>query len=91
MLAHLSTCGTWRSQSCTCGMPKPWRVRKQIKEEYPWTVERLISNTTGYDIHYSYEPLMRCSTFEAAIQLVDSMLWLATGNARIKGDHRHAR
>lgn len=71
-LSHYATCKVWSSgywNSCDCrGLPL-WRIRKESGELFPWRVWRY----TDDDV---YEPLMRCSTFDGARELVAQFEWL---------------
>lgn len=56
--------------TCTC--PRPWRILKsQYDPGYPWLVSRFTRD-------FRYEPVMRCSSFERAVALVQAMVWLAS-------------
>lgn len=64
----------WLFGPCECA--RNWRIRKDgaAQRRHPWVVYRLLD-----DGHY--EVFMHCRSFTAAVQLVTSMLWLATGSA----------
>lgn len=71
-LIHPATCPTWQTASltdCTCYSTAIWRIRKETGEMFPWRIWRRTSDLT-------YEPLMRCSTFLGALELVQNLLWL---------------
>lgn len=71
-LMHFATCPAWETadwQDCTCLHAAPWKVRKEPAEQFPWRIWRRTTDD-------SYEPLMRCSTFAGAINLIDGLVWL---------------
>lgn len=71
-LLHFATCSCWETgdtADCTCSPVPAWRIRYEAEEQFPWRIWRRTSDL-------SYEPLMRCSTFEAARQLVLELMRL---------------
>lgn len=70
-LSHFATCQVWQTgnwRRCNCLDAKPWRIRKEQDELFAWRIWRLAGD--------GYEHLMRCSTFEGAISLVDQFMWM---------------
>lgn len=77
-MCQVWTTGEW--DTCDCFLIWPvWRIRKEPNEQFPWRIWRWTND--GY-----YEPLMRCSSFEGARQLVLQMAWLR--KAALRGDLR---
>lgn len=71
-LLHYATCPAWDTGdtvSCTCFSAPPWRIRKEPAEAFPWRIWRRTAD-------FNYEPLMRCSRFEGAVELVAQLIWL---------------
>jgi hypothetical protein len=71
-LTHYATCQVWESGNwadCTCYSAAPWKIRKEPQEQFPWRIWRRTSDE-------SYEPLMRCSTFAGAVELIKGLVWL---------------
>jgi hypothetical protein len=71
LLIHPGTCRTWWSgdgADCNCCVftHEPWSIRHDPAEQFPWRIWRLMNDDT-------YEPLMRCSTFAAATQLIEQL------------------
>lgn len=74
-LIHYGTCRVWQTGTwadCTCKHDRPWRIRRLWAgcwQTYRWT-----EPDHGQPV---YEPFISCITQDAAMQLVDSMIWLA--------------
>lgn len=69
-MLHKGGCPVWATGGagdCTCNpTPVPtWRIRPQDDAEFPWRVFRWTGDAC-------YEPLLRCSTFDGAVALVES-------------------
>lgn len=80
MILHLATCPAWASgdeYDCSCIEEPAWLIRKDSREVFAWQIYRRTPD--------SYEPLMRCSTFEGARQLVVSLMWLSRNRLRRSG------
>lgn len=45
-------------------------MKSKADPDYPWLVSR-------YTAEFRYEPVMRCSSFESACRLTQSLVWLA--------------
>ena len=70
-ILHYGSCPTWETADfadCSC-YSTVWRIRKEPAELFPW---RIWQRTTDLD----YEPLMRCSSFENARQMVTALMIL---------------
>jgi hypothetical protein len=69
---HYATCPTWASAvftDCTCFVSPAWRIRKETGEQFPWRIWRRMPDST-------YEPMIRASSWAAAVQLVAQLNWL---------------
>lgn len=69
-LLHYATCPVWESgvtAHCDCFLVSAWRIRKEPGEQFPWRIWRRTNDNT-------WEPLMRASTYAAAVALVNSMM-----------------
>lgn len=70
---HAASCPVWSSGDeidCACEVcDQTWFIRNTPTELFPWRVWRRMNDG-------SYEPLMRCSTFEGARQLANQLQWL---------------
>lgn len=69
---HYATCPGWESgdmDDCSCFIPAVWRIRKEPGEQFPWRIWRRTADL-------EYAPLMRASSWNAAFQLVEEMIWL---------------
>ena len=67
---HFGTCAAWASGSefdcdCVTGMA-PWRIRKDHAKAFPWRIWRRTDDD-------DYIPLLRCSTFAAAMAMVTQL------------------
>lgn len=85
MKLHFATCASWitsRTADCTCigAQQRPWRIRKTPHELFPWTVYRRTGSAAVNGI--VYERLMSCSTYQGAVELVASMIWLSKNGLR---------
>lgn len=79
MFHHYPTCVSWRSgrpSDCTCAGHRPWKILRDGTDDAPWTVYR----RTGADRlgNSVFDRFLSCETFEAARQLVVSMIWLSS-------------
>jgi hypothetical protein len=71
-IIHYGSCAGWESgdmDDCDCFDPRPWRIRKEPEEQFPWRVWRRTDD-------WSYEPLMRCSSWHGAMELVHQFICL---------------
>jgi hypothetical protein len=75
---HYPTCQVWQSghlPDCNCAGQKPWKIKK-IGGQHPWQIfRRTGSLKNGWGI---YEPFLCCTSYDAARELVISMIWLAS-------------
>lgn len=84
MNLHFATCPWWGSGDaavCNC-LPEinpAWRIRKDSDQQFPWRIYR----RTGDRV---YEPLMGCSSFDRALELVRSLHWLRRHGVRRPSD-----
>ncbi len=72
LIDHYATCPGWVTggiTDCTCYEIADWRIRKETDQSYPWRIWR----RTG---DFVYEPVMRCSTWHGAVELVNQFIWL---------------
>lgn len=77
-IVHFPTCQVWvvgRWSACDCNFVPAWRIRKLNTGPYPWQVLRLSSDDT-------YEHVMRCSSWEGAMELVQQFIWLRNNAVR---------
>lgn len=71
-IVHYATCPCWETgdfDDCSCFLPAAWRIRKEPSEQFPWRIWRRTADWT-------YEPLMRCSSWRGAMELVGQFIWL---------------
>lgn len=71
-ILHHGSCPTWATadwDTCNCYNSAAWRIRKEPGELFPWRIWRRTED-------FTYEHLMRCSSWAGAMNLVEQFIWL---------------
>lgn len=71
-IVHFATCRVWvvgQWSACDCLITPVWRIRKDSAGQFPWHILRRTGDVT-------YEHVMRCSSWEGAVELVLQFIWL---------------
>ena len=73
-ILHYATCRSWESgliESCSCFFLPAWKIRKEEGELFPWRIWRRVNGDDP-----SYQHVMRCSSWQGAVELVSQFIWL---------------